>query len=68
LQCDQKNSLMVESRDKDAKGSVLHRSYMRKDEPKAPEKKPEQNRPPQPPNSNDQQRQQQDPPRQQPPR
>jgi hypothetical protein len=58
LQCDQKNSLMVESRDKDAKGSVLHRSYMRKDEPKPQEKK---GAPVQPPNPPDQQRQQERP-------
>jgi hypothetical protein len=67
LQSDQKTSLMVECRDKDARGTVVHRSYMRKDEPKPAEKTPQQ--PPrapnaQPPNPGDQQRQQPAPPRQ----
>jgi hypothetical protein len=65
LQSDQKTSLMVECRDKDAKGTVVHRSYMRKDEPKPQPKQQQQG---QPPNPSDQQRQQPDPPRQDPPR
>ena len=40
LQCDQKDSLMIETRDKDSNGAVLHRSYLRKDPPKAQETKP----------------------------
>ncbi|HLW66557.1 MAG TPA: DUF6569 family protein [Gemmataceae bacterium] len=80
LQSDQQKTLMVECRDKDAKGAVMHRSYMRKDEPKPPPPKqqaqppnphdlPRQQADPQrpnpPPNPNDQQKQQQEPPKQQ---
>jgi hypothetical protein len=34
FQCELKDSLMIESRDKDASGTVLHRSYFRKTQPK----------------------------------
>jgi hypothetical protein len=34
FQCDLKDSLMIESRDKDGSGTVVHRSYLRKVAPK----------------------------------